>query len=158
MGFFRKTVGDQDWLISALPLCEAARPTMAAFSEAFMRGHRQELKGALGKVLDELPSVADQLSKLPNPRSRAARRADRNLRRSVDACVSGARELDTLFNLLACGLHQVVMSHGPTAELLYSAHLNAIQTIASNAAKLMEEANDFFSGLVQESTPELQPQ
>ena len=158
MGLFRKTVNDQDWLLSALPLFESARPTMATFSEAFIGGCREELNGAVGKVLDELPSLADQLRTLPNPRSRAARLASRNLRRSVDAYVSGARELDSLFELSARGLQQVVMARGRTAELFYTAHLKAIQAIASNAAKLMTEANDFFSGVVQKATPEVEPQ
>jgi hypothetical protein len=131
---------------------------MAAFSEAFIGGCREDLNGAVGKVLHELPSLADQLRRLPDPRSRAARLASRNLRRSVDAYVSGARELDSLFELSARGLQQVVMSRGRTAELFYSAHLNAIQVIAGNAAKLMTEANDFFSGVVQEATPEVEPQ
>jgi hypothetical protein len=147
MGLFRKTVNDQDWLLSALPLFESA-----------IGGCREELNGAVGKVLDELPSLADQLRTLPNPRSRAARIADRSLRRSLDAYVSGARELDSLFELSARGLQQAVMSRGRTAELFYSAHLNAIQVIAGNAAKLMTEVNDFFSGVVQKATPEVEPQ
>lgn len=158
MGLFRKTVNDQDWLLSALPLFESARPTMAAFSEAFIGGCREDLNGAVGKVLHELPSLADQLRRLPDPRSRDARLASRNLRRSVDAYVSGARELDSLFELSARGLQQVVMARGRTAELFYTAHLKAIQAIASNAAKLMTEANDFFSGVVQKATPEVEPQ
>jgi len=158
MGLFRKTVNDQDWLLSALPLYESARPIMAAFSEAFIAGRREELNGAVGKVLYELPSLAQQLSRLPNPRSRAARLASRNLRRSVDAYVSGARELDSLFELSARGLQQVVLSRGRTAELFYSAHLNAIQAIAGKAVKLMTEANDFFSGAAQKATPEVEPQ
>jgi hypothetical protein len=148
VGLFRKTVNDQDWLLGALPLYESVKPITAAFSEAFVGDCREELNGAVSKVLDELPSLADQLSRLPNPRSRAARIANKNLRRSLDAYVSGARELDSLFELSARGLRQVVASHGRTAELLYSAHLSAIHVIAGNAAKLMTEANDFFSGAV----------
>ena len=158
MGLFRKTVNDHDWLLSVLPLYESARPIMAAFSEAFVGGCREDLNGAVGVVLHELPSLADQLSRLPNPRSRAARIASKNLRRSLNAYVSGARELDSLFELSARGLQQVVVSRGRTAELFYSAHLNAIQVIASNAAKLLVEANDFFSGAVQNATPEVEPQ
>ena len=158
MGLFRKTVNDQDWLLSALPLYESARPIMAAFSEAFVGGCREELNGAVSKVLDELPSLADQVSRLPNPRSRAARIASKNLRRSLNAYVSGARELDTLFELSARGLQQVVVSHGRTAELFYSAHLNAIQVIAGKAAKLMTETNAFFTDTAQKAAPELEPQ
>lgn len=158
MGLFRKTVNDHDWLLSVLPLYESARPIMAAFSEAFVGGCREDLNGAVGVVLHELPSLADQLSRLPDPRSRAARIASKNLRRSLNAYVSGARELDSLFELSARGLQQVVVSRGRTAELFYSAHLNAIQVIASNAAKLLVEANDFFSGAVQKATPEVEPQ
>ena len=158
MGLFRKTVNDHDWLLSVLPLYESARPIMAAFSEAFVGGCREDLNGAVGVVLHELPSLADQLSRLPDPRSRAARIASKNLRRSLNAYVSGARELDSLFELSARGLQQVVVSRGRTAELFYSAHLNAIQVIASNAAKLLVEANDFFSGAVQNATPEVEPQ
>jgi hypothetical protein len=158
MGLFRKTVNDQDWLLSVLPLYESARPIMAVFSEAFVGGCREDLNGAVGVVLHELPSLADQLSRLPNPRSRAARIASKNLRRSLNAYVSGARELDSLFELSARGLQQVVVSRGRTAELFYSAHLNAIQVIASNAAKLLIEANDFFSGVIQGSAPEAEPQ
>lgn len=158
MGLFRKTVNDHDWLLSVLPLYESARPIMAAFSEAFVGGCREDLNGAVGVVLHELPSLADQLSRLPDPRSRAARIASKNLRRSLNAYVSGARELDSLFELSARGLQQVVVSRGRTAELFYSAHLNAIQVIASNAAKLLIEANDFFSGAVQKATPEVEPQ
>jgi hypothetical protein len=158
MGLFRKTVNDQDWLLSVLPLYESARPIMVAFSEAFVGGCREDLNGAVGKVLHELPSLADQLSRLPNPRSRAARIARQNLRRSLNAYVSGARELDSLFELSARGLQQVVVSRGRTAELFYSAHLNAIQAIASNAARLLTEANDSFSGVVQKAAPEAEPQ
>ncbi len=158
MGLFRKTVNDQDWLLSALPLYESARPIMAAFSEAFVGGCREELNSAVSKVLDELPSLADQVSRLPNPRSRAARIASKNLRRSLNAYVSGARELDTLFELSARGLQQVVMAHGRTAELFYSAHLSAIQVIAGKAAKLMTETNNFFTGTAQEAAPEVEPQ
>jgi len=158
VGLFRKTVNDHDWLLSVLPLYESARPIMAAFSEAFVGGCREDLNGAVGVVLHELPSLADQLSRLPDPRSRAARIASKNLRRSLNAYVSGARELDSLFELSARGLQQVVVSRGRTAELFYSAHLNAIQAIASNAAKLLVEANDFFSGAVQKATPEVEPQ
>ena len=158
MGLFRKTVNDHDWLLSVLPLYESARPIMAAFSEAFVGGCREDLNGAVGVVLHELPSLADQLSRLPDPRSRAARIASKNLRRSLNAYVSGARELDSLFELSARGLQQVVVSRGRTAELFYSAHLNAIQVIASNAAKLLVEANNFFSGAVQKATPEVEPQ
>jgi len=158
VGLFRKTVNDHDWLLSVLPLYESARPIMAAFSEAFVGGCREDLNGAVGVVLHELPSLADQLSRLPDPRSRAARIASKNLRRSLNAYVSGARELDSLFELSARGLQQVVVSRGRTAELFYSAHLNAIQVIASNAAKLLVEANDFFSGAVQNATPEVEPQ
>jgi hypothetical protein len=158
VGLFRKTVNDHDWLLSVLPLYESARPIMAAFSEAFVGGCREDLNGAVGVVLHELPSLADQLSRLPDPRSRAARIASKNLRRSLNAYVSGARELDSLFELSARGLQQVVVSRGRTAELFYSAHLNAIQVIASNAAKLLVEANDFFSGAVQKATPEVEPQ
>ncbi len=158
MGLFRKTVNDQDWLLIVLPVYESAKPIMAAFSEAFIGGCREDLNGAVGNVLHELPSLADQLSRLPSPRSRAARIASKNLRRSLNAYVSGARELDSLFELSARGLQQVVVSRGRTAELFYSAHLNAIQVIASNATKLLTEANDFFSGVIQRSDPEAEPQ
>jgi len=145
VGFFRKTVNDQDWLLNALPLYESALPIVGTISEAFLTGYRKELDGAVGKVLDELPSLADQLSRLPNPRSRAARLANRDLGRSLSAYVRLAKELSSLSELSARGLHQVVASHAYTGELLYSAHLNAIGAIAGHAAQLMREANDFFS-------------
>lgn len=150
MGLFKKTVNDQDWLQSALPLYESARPITEAFSDAFVAGGREELNGAVGKVLEELPPLADQLGRLPNPRSRAAREAGRTLRRSLRTYVSGARELDSLFDLSARGLRQVVASHGGSGELLLTAHLNAIQSITRKASRLMTEANGFFAGAVPE--------
>ena len=158
MGLFRKTVTDQDWVIRALPLYESARPIATAFSEAFTGGCREELNGAVGKVLDELPSLADKLGRLPNPQSRAARLARRAFGRSLKAYVSGARELDSLFELSARGLRQVVASHGGSGELLYRAHLNAIQSIAGKAARLMTETGDFFAGSVPTAPPETEPQ
>ncbi len=146
MGLFKKTINDQDWLVSALPLYESARPIMTAFSDAFAGGCREELNGAVGKVLEELPTLVDQLGRLPNPRSRAARVAGRTLRRSLRAYVSGARELDDLFDLSARGLRQMVASHSASGELLLTAHLNAIGFMASKAARLMMEAGDFFAG------------
>lgn len=157
MSLFKKTVNDQDWLLSALPLYESAKPITEAFSDAFVGGCREELNGAVGKVLGELPTLADQLGRLPNPKSRAARIASRNLRRSLKAYVSGAKELDSLFELSARGLRQVVASHGRTAELLYSAHLDAIQAIAGNATKLMTETGGFFAGVMQGAAPGVEP-
>jgi hypothetical protein len=145
VSLFKKTVNDQDWLLGALPLYESARPIMTAFSDAFVGGRREELNGAVGKVLEELPTLADQLGRLPNPKSRAARVAGRSLRRSLRAYVSGARELDSLFDLSARGLRQLVASHGGSGELLLTAHLNAIQLIAGKAARLMNEAGYFFT-------------
>ncbi len=145
MDLFKKTINDQDWLLSALPLYESARPIMTAFSDAFVGGCREELNGAVGKVLEELPTLADQLGRLPNPRSRAARVAGRTLKRSLRAYVSGARELDSLFDLSARGLRQMVASHSSSGELLLTAHLNAIESIAGKAARLMTEAADFFA-------------
>lgn len=59
VGLFKKTVNDQDWLISALRLYESARPIADAFSDAFTAGGREELNGAVGKVLHELPPLAE---------------------------------------------------------------------------------------------------
>ncbi len=158
VSLFKKTVNDQDWLISALPLYESARPIMTAFSDAFVGGCREELNGAVGKVLEELPTLADQLGKLPNPRSRAARVAGRTLKRSLRAYVSGARELDSLFDLSARGLRQMVASHGGSGELLLTAHLNAIGSIAGKAARLMTEAGGFFAGAIEGPAAVAEPQ
>ena len=158
MGFFRKTVSDQDWLLSALPLYESALPIVGTISEAFLTGYRKELNAAAGKVLDELPSLADQLSRLPNPRSRAARHANGNLGRSLSAYVRLAKELSSLSELSARGLHQVVASHAYTGELLYTAHLNAIGAIAGHATHFLREANDFFSRAGQKTSPQAEPQ
>lgn len=146
MGLFKKTVNDQDWLLIALPLYESARPIMTAFSDAFVGGHREELNGVVGKVLEELPTLVDQLGRLPNPRSREARVAGRTLKRSLRACVRGARELDSLFEFSARGLRQMVASHGDSGEMLLTVHLNAIQLMAGKAASLMSEAGGFFAG------------
>ncbi len=146
MGLFKKTVNDQDWLVSVLPLYEVARPITSAFSDAFVAGGREELNGAVSKVLEELPPLADQLGRLPTPRSRAARIAGRTLKRSLRAYVSGARELDSLFDLSARGLQQVVASHSASGELLLAAHINAIASITGKASRLMTEAGGFFAG------------
>jgi hypothetical protein len=146
MGFFRRTVSDQDWLLSALPLYESAQPIVGPISEALGTGPQTVLNGAVSKALDELPSLADQLNDLPSPTSRAARIAARNLRWSLNAYVRLAKELSSLSELSASGLHQVVTSHRRTGELLYSAHLSAIEGIAGSAARLMGGAISFFSG------------
>lgn len=153
MVLFKKTVADQDWLAHVLPLYESARPIVTAFSEAFSGGCREELNGAVGKVLHELPSLTEELGRLPRPKSRAARVANQNLRRSLNAYLSGARELDDLFELSARGLRQAVSSHSHTGELFYGAHLNAIRTIAGKAARLMTESGDFFAPIMQGGTP-----
>lgn len=72
--------------------------------------------------------------------------AGRTLRRSLRTYVSGARELDSLFDLSARGLRQMVASHSASGELLLTAHLNAIELMAGKAARLMTEAGDFFAG------------
>lgn len=146
VGLFKKTVNDQDWLLIALPLYESARPIMTAFSDAFVGGHREELNGVVGKVLEELPTLVDQLGRLPNPRSREARVAGKTLKRSLRACVRGARELDSLFEFSARGLRQMVASHGDSGEMLLTVHLNAIQLMAGKAASLMSDAGGFFAG------------
>jgi hypothetical protein len=146
MGFFRRAVSDQDWLLSALPLYESAQPIVGPISEALATGPQTVLNGAVSKALDELPSLADQLNALPSPTSRAARIAARNLRWSLNAYVRLAKELSSLSELSARGLHQVVTSHSRTGELLYSAHLSAIEGIAGSAARLMGGARGFFSG------------
>ena len=151
MGFFKKTVSDQDWLFSALPLYESTLPIVATISDAFLKGYRNELNGAVGKVLNELPSLFYQLSMLPNPKSRAARVAARNLRLSLSAYLRLARELSVLYELSAHGLHQVVASHAHTGELVYSAHLNAIGAIENHAAQLMRETKHFFSGAARDT-------
>lgn len=157
LGFFRKTVSDQDWLLSALPLYESAMPIVGTISQAFVTGYRKELNSAVGQVLDELPSLVVQLSGLPTPRTSAARLANRNLKSSLNAYVRLARELNSLSELSHRGLHELIASHGSTAELLYSAHLNAIGVIADNAAQLMRGANDFF-GAGHKANPVAQPQ
>jgi hypothetical protein len=158
LGFFRKTVSDQDWLLSALPLYESAMPIVGTISEAFATGYRKELNSAVGKVLDELPSLVVQLSRLPTPRTSAARLANRNLRSSLNAYVRLARELNGLSELSSRGLHELIASHGSTAELLYSAHLNAIGAIAGQAAQFMGEAKDFFSGAAHNTGLQAKPQ
>ena len=158
MGFFRKTVSDQDWLLSALPLYESALPIVGRITEAYLKGYPKELNGAACKVLDELPSLVEQLSGMPIPTSRAARIAARNLRWSVNACVRLAKELGGLSELSSSGLHQVVASHPHTGELLCSAHLGAIAEIAGTAARLMGESRDFFSGAAHNTGPQAEPQ
>jgi hypothetical protein len=158
VGFFRKSVSDQDWLLCALPIYESALPIVRTISEAFFTGYHNELNGAMGRVLDELPSLARQLSRLPNPESRAARIAGRNLKWSLNAYVRLAKELNGLSELSAHGLHQVVASRAHTGELLHSAHLGAIGAIAGNAAQLMGEAKDFFSGAACNTGVQLDPQ
>jgi hypothetical protein len=158
MGFLRKTISDQDWLLSALPLYESAVPIVGTISEAFSKGYRKELNGAIDKVLDELPSLAEQLSRLPNPESKAARVAAWNLRLSLRAYLRLARELSSLYELTGRGLHQAITSHAHTGELLYSAHLSAISAIAGYAAQSLREANDFFSRVCQRASPLAEPE
>jgi hypothetical protein len=101
--------------------------------EALLRGYRKELNAAVDKALDELPALADQIARLPDPRSRAARIAKRDLRRSLNAYIWLAKEIRGLVELSA------------RVPDLYLPHLNAVEVIAGKAAQLMREANDFFS-------------
>jgi hypothetical protein len=158
VSFFKKTMSDQDWLLGVLPLYESALPIVRTISEAFFTGYHKELNAVMGRVLDELPSLAERVSRLPNPESRAARIAGRNLRRSLNAYVRLAKELNSLSELSAGGLRQVVTSHAPTGELLYSAHLTAIGAVADHAAQFMEEAEDFFSGAAHNTGLQAKPQ
>ena len=158
MGFLRKSVSDEDWLLSALPLYQSALPIVTTLREALVTVHGKPLNRAMGKALDELPSLVDQLGGLPHPTSRAARIAARNLRWSLNAYLRLARELSSLSELRARGLHQVITSHAHTGELVYSAHLNAIGAIADNAARLMRETRDFFSGAVRNTGIQAEPQ
>ena len=158
MGFFRKSMSDEDWLLNALPLYESALPIMGTITEALVTGHVKVLNGAVSRALDELPSLANQLGSLPNPTSRAARIAARNLRWSLKAYLRLAEELSSLSELTARGLHQVVTLHAHTGELVYSAHLNAIGAIAGNAAQLMRETKDFFSGAARNTGVQAAPQ
>lgn len=158
MGFFKKTVTDRDWLLSALPLYHSTLPIVGTISDAFLKGYRKELNGAVGKVLDELPSLFYQLSMLPNPESRPARVAARNLRLSLSAYLRLARELSILYELSARGLHQVVASHPHTGDLMYSAHLSAIGAIENHAAQLMRETKDSFSVAARKTGVQVRPQ
>jgi len=145
VGFFTKTVSDQDWLLDALPLYEATVQIVGTINWAFSGGYRRELNAAVDKVLDELPSLADRLARLPDPRSRAARLAKRDLRRSLHAYVRLAKEIRTLLELSAF------------VPNLYSAHLNVVGVIAGNAAQLMSDANEFFSRTWQMASVQTEP-
>jgi hypothetical protein len=147
MGFFKKTISDRDWLASALPIYESALPILRRITEALKLGYRRELDSAVARALEELPSLADRLSRLPNPTSQAAQSAARNLKWSLTACLRLADELSTLSELSARGLHQMVTSHVHTGELLYSAHLKAIGATAATASELMSDAKNLFSGV-----------
>lgn len=87
MGLFTKRTTDKEWLEMVAPFCSQFRELNSEFSGIFLNSSTDIIP--MSRHLDKLRSVANQIKRLPTPKSRAGERA----KGDYDAILSAAIKL-----------------------------------------------------------------
>lgn len=149
MGFFKKTVSDEEWLAQAKPLHETALPVTTALDKVIAnpplpKDFHKELQGTFNK----LSAIAESIKHLPNPTSSEARQAKKNLESAIKGYIRGT-EYGLSFYKGAYGQLGDIYSSGVGLHKLAGGTLGGILRIfvesIENAQKPMEKVNAYFS-------------
>jgi hypothetical protein len=151
MGFFKKTISDEEWLAQAKPLHETALPVTTALDEAIAnpplpKDFHKELQDAFSK----LSTIAESIKRFPNPTSSDARQAKKNLESAIKDYIKGIKSGLKFYSEAdrSGGLGDIYGSRVGLSKLAGAVLAGALSSFLESiksAQKPMEKVNAYFS-------------
>jgi len=151
MGFFSKTVSDEEWLAQIKPLYEESVHIMSTLdtlvAAAPLPDNGDEI---LGDALNKLSPIADSLKRSPNPASQKARQAKKDMESAIKSYIKGTKDGLAFYRGMAGRMGDIYRSGiglNKLAEATLGGVLSNFIKSTKGAQRIMEKANIYFFNL-----------
>lgn len=148
MGLFSKSVTDEEWLVQAKPLYNAALPFMTSLNEAVANESIEDEINAVKDAFPKLPVIAEAVKKLPSPTSSEACRAKKDLESAMKCYVDGIKQGAKFFADLAGGPGERLQWGGVSTRAAASRLAfgkTMFEELVKSARKSLEKTTAYFS-------------
>jgi len=148
MGFFSKTITDEEWLSQSKPLYLVSFPLATALNEAVSNDSIEDGITAVQDAFSKLPVIYESLKQLSDPTSSEARRAHKYFKSALKDYAQGIKQGARFFESLYGGPGDR-LSQGGIVRRAAAGRLAFEKTIfeefIKSAEKSMEKTTAYFS-------------
>jgi len=149
MGFFSRTVSDEEWLAMTKPLYEESMPVMVALDELVANTPLpNDGDKVLRYALNKLSPISNSLKGSPNPTSSEACQAKKNMQSAIKNYIKGTKDGLAFYRGMSGkmgNLYRSGVGLNKVAEATLGGVLRNFLESTESARKSMEKANVYFS-------------
>jgi len=149
MGFFSRTIRDEQWLAIVKPLYEESMPVMVALGKLVANPPLpDDGDNVLRYALNKLCPISKSLKDSPDPTSSEAYKAKKNMQSAMKNYIKGAKDGLAFYRGMSGEMGNIYRSGvglNKIAEATLGGVLRNFLQSTKSAQKAMEKANTYFS-------------